>query len=65
MEVNKKWLSIPEDIREKLMTNVFCSKCRGNATITDFKVEGHDLGIVLLGKCQACGNDVARVVELD
>ncbi|MDQ0159755.1 hypothetical protein [Alkalibacillus salilacus] len=65
MEANKKWLSIPKDIREKLITNVFCSNCRGSATITGFTIEYHEAGIVLKGECKACGNNVSRVVELD
>ncbi|MBO8157176.1 MAG: hypothetical protein H0Z32_12005 [Bacillaceae bacterium] len=63
MDVNKKWLSIPKDIRKKLLKNVFCVNCLGAVEITSYIIEEHEMGIVLKGKCKNCGHDVARVVE--
>ncbi|WP_163528705.1 hypothetical protein [Halobacillus ihumii] len=65
MEANKKWLSLPKDIRSQLIGNVFCSSCLNAVTITDFIIVDHQEGVLLEGKCKNCGNGVARVVELE
>ncbi|WP_442597798.1 hypothetical protein [Neobacillus sp. D3-1R] len=65
MDANKKWLSIPKEFRTKLKNNVFCAHCANVATIESFTIEDHSAGIVLTGKCQKCGNGVARVVEIE
>ncbi|MFC7062527.1 hypothetical protein [Halobacillus seohaensis] len=56
MEANKKWLSIPEDFRKKLIGNVFSSNCTDMVTITDFVILDHFTGVMLDGKCKNCGN---------
>lgn len=63
MDANKKWLSIPKDIRSEITKNVFCGHCKDAVTIENFTIEDDQFGIVLKGKCQKCGNEVARVVE--
>ncbi|UOQ92045.1 hypothetical protein MUO14_16275 [Halobacillus shinanisalinarum] len=65
MEANKKWLSLPKDIRSQLIGNVFCSNCLDAVTITDFIIVDHPSGVLLKGKCKNCGNEVARVVEAE
>ncbi|MCF6139177.1 hypothetical protein [Pseudalkalibacillus berkeleyi] len=63
MEANKKWLTIPKDIRSNLIQNVFCANCRDAVTIVDFIIVNNPYGVLLKGKCKTCGNEVARVVE--
>ncbi len=58
----KKWSSIPEDYQQRLINNVFCSKC-GVTTIVDYSITADKYGILLKGKCKTCGNDVARLIE--
>lgn len=65
MEANKKWLSIPEDFRKKIIANVRCTSCNDVVTITDFIIIDHPVGVMLDGKCKNCGNKVVRVVEMD
>lgn len=65
MDANKKWLSIPKEFRSQLRKNVFCTKCKDAVTIESFTIEDHQFGIVLHGKCQQCGHEVARVVEAE
>jgi superfamily II DNA helicase RecQ len=60
---NKQWLSIPEDIRRKLEQNVWCSSCSDVVKIERYTVKEFSNGIILEGKCQKCGNDVARVID--
>jgi hypothetical protein len=59
----KLWSGIPTDIRKLLLSNVWCSNCRHEVTITNFSgaVKGGDL--LLVGKCSECQSDVARVIE--
>lgn len=51
--------SIPADIRQRLLSNVWCGQCRHEATITHFSatIKGGDL--LLVGKCTECRSDVA------
>ncbi|WP_066255464.1 RQC-minor-1 family DNA-binding protein [Neobacillus drentensis] len=60
---NKQWLSIPENIRRKLEQNVWCSSCSDVVKIESYIVKEFSTGIVLEGKCQKCGHDVARVID--
>lgn len=59
----ERWESIPADIRQRLLSNVWCGHCRFETTITNFSgaIKGGDL--LLVGKCAECRSDVARVIE--
>jgi hypothetical protein len=59
----QRWESIPADIRQRLLSNVWCGHCRHETTITNFSgtTKGGDL--LLVGKCAECRSDVARVIE--
>ena len=57
------WTSIPPQMQEQLVKNVWCSHCAGVATITDFSGDVKEGALVLRGKCAKCGGRVARVVE--
>ena len=60
----KLWASIPSNSKKKLLSNVWCWKCRHEVTITNFSgvVKAGDL--LLVGLCSECHSDVARVVEM-
>lgn len=49
--------------RQRLLSNVWCSQCRFETTITNFSgtIKGGDL--LLVGNCAECHGDVARVIE--
>ena len=57
------WSSIPEEEKELLLRNVWCTNCIKTTTIIhyDGKVEGDDL--ILTGICATCGSKVARFIE--
>jgi hypothetical protein len=59
----QRWESIPAEIRQRLLANVWCAHCRHEGTITHFggAIKGGDL--LLMGKCAECHGDVARVIE--
>ncbi len=62
----KKWKAIPEHGRKLLSTNVFCGKCGVTAIKEGFAVrDDAPYGIILRGKCEKCGGEVARCVECD
>ncbi len=59
----QRWDSIPADIRQRLLANVWCGHCRHEVTIASFSgaIKGNNL--LLVGKCAECNGDVARVIE--
>ncbi len=59
----QRWDSIPADLRQRILSNVWCGHCRTSVTITHFRgsIRGGDL--LLEGECAACHNAVARVIE--
>ncbi|OCT10493.1 hypothetical protein A8709_11870 [Paenibacillus pectinilyticus] len=59
----KEWLAIPVQFRTRLLSNVYCSNCKGETTIIDYSVGTDKFGVVLEGKCKTCQRSVARVVE--
>ena len=61
--VNMQWKRIPENIREEILSNVWCSNCQDVVSLTDYQIENNGLGLIISGKCSVCGSEVARVVE--
>lgn len=61
-EAMKKWKAIPQDFQELVLGNVFCSSC-GVTTIVEYTIQSEIFGIILKGKCETCGKQVARVIE--
>ena len=59
----QRWESIPADIRQRLLTSVWCSQCRHAVTIINFSVTMSGSNLLLVGKCAECQGDVARVLE--
>jgi len=62
-KVMQKFNQIPDDIKSKILSNVYCSKCKTTARIVDFSaiIENNDL--ILKGQCEKCSGSVARVIE--
>lgn len=59
----QRWESIPADIRQRLLANVWCMYCRHEVTITNFTGTIKGSNLLLVGKCAECHSDVARVIE--
>ena len=54
----RKWNSIPEDIRNSFLQNVFCVSCGVTTIAQGFTItEKKGLGILLNGKCMKCGHE--------
>ena len=62
-EALSSWNKIPPSIQEKLISNVWCGKCKGVTTIIDFGGQVTKGDLVLTGVCKTCGSKVARVIE--
>ena len=56
------WYSIPANARERILKNVFCTKCKGSEMI-DYNGSEKNGDLVLEGSCAKCGHQVVRVVE--
>jgi Zn finger protein HypA/HybF involved in hydrogenase expression len=59
----QRWESIPAQIRQRLLANVWCMHCRHEVTITNFTGTIKNGNLLLMGKCAECHGDVARVIE--
>lgn len=57
------WGTIPKEAHERILTNVFCVKCRGSVRITNYSGEEENGNVILKGACAKCGHEVVRVVE--
>ncbi len=63
--VNMQWKRMPEDIKQMILSNVWCSNCRDVVSVIDYYIENDKLGLIIRGKCGVCGSEVARVVEIE
>lgn len=59
----QRWESIPADIRQRLLSNVWCGQCRHETIITNFTGTLKGGKLLLMGQCAECRSDVARVIE--
>ena len=59
----QRWESIPAQVRQRLLSNVWCGHCGHEVAITAFSgtIKGRDL--LLVGRCVDCRGEVARVIE--
>ena len=62
-QANKKWHAIPKEIRKKLEDSAFCVSCGDVTTIVDYNMSLSKNDIVLIGKCNKCGEKVNRLIE--
>ena len=62
-EAQTVWNSIPPQMQERLLCNVWCTHCSGVTTISEFTGEVENGDLILRGSCASCGGNVARVVE--
>lgn len=61
-KATQKWAKLPKDIKDLLVNTVLCSTC-GVTTIVKYTLHDDKIGILLKGKCNKCGTDIARFVE--
>lgn len=61
-EALKLWQTLPADIRQLLLSSVFCGQCGKSVTMVDYHAELRGV-VVLQGFCGTCGHKVARVID--
>lgn len=59
----QKFNQIPDDIKAKLLSNVYCSNCKDMVKIVDFEANMDKNDLVLNGKCGKCSGKVVRLIE--
>ena len=62
-QASRFWNGMPEDVRAKILANVYCGHCRGAVSIVNVTGTVKGGNLVLKGSCAQCGQDVARLVE--
>jgi hypothetical protein len=60
----KLWATLPIATKKLLLSNVYCGQCRRAVTITNFSGVVKSGELLLVGKCEECYGDVARVIEM-
>lgn len=59
----QRWESIPADIRQLLLSNVWCGQCHHETTLINFSGAIKAGDWLLVDKCSEYHGDVARVIE--
>jgi hypothetical protein len=59
----QKFNKIPDNVKSKILSNVYCSKCSDTVKIVDFEASIAEGDLLLTGKCANCSNKVARLIE--
>jgi hypothetical protein len=57
------WRSIPAEAQLKILSTVWCTRCKNMSGITTIAANVCSGMLVLRGNCRRCGADAARVVE--
>ena len=59
----QKFNQIPDDIKSKILSNVYCSNCKNVVKIVDFEASMDEDDLVLRGKCENCSGKIVRLIE--
>lgn len=62
-QAKKRWESIPNEVRMKILNNVWCGDCRTSVNLKSEKMSISDGMLKIDGKCMACSGPVCRVIE--
>jgi hypothetical protein len=59
----QRFNQIPDDLKSKILSNVYCSHCNDTVRIVDFTASIEMGDLVLKGKCNNCSHLVVRLIE--
>ena len=59
----QKFNQIPDDIKSKILSNVYCSNCKDMVKIVEFEATVDKDDLVLKDKCENCSGKVVRLIE--
>jgi hypothetical protein len=58
----QKFNQIPDDIKSKILFNVYCPNCKDTVRIVEFEATLDREDLLLKGKCENCSGRVARLI---
>ena len=64
IKMHKKWNSIPSDQQQKILENVWCTKCSSVTKVIKPDLEQIDHDLLIKGNCTKCNGEVARLIEM-
>ena len=59
----QKFNQIPDDMKAKILSNVYCSNCKDTVKIVEFTATTDRDDLLLSGKCAKCSKKIARLIE--
>ena len=63
LKAERLWAAVPPASKEKILSAVWCGKCRTGVRIVDYSIAEERGDVILRGECAVCGGRVARLVE--
>ncbi len=57
------WVSIPQQVREQILSSVWCTRCARATTAINISGRLEEGDLILTGTCARCGATVARTLE--
>ncbi len=64
-KAKKIWDALPNQMRIKILNNVYCVNCKGMVSIATEKMNIKEMNLIIRGNCTSCNHEVCRVVESD
>lgn len=58
-----RFSELPDEVREKAVSDVFCIKCQRSFRLNDFTEREFRGTLILEGTCPHCGGEVAKPVS--
>jgi hypothetical protein len=62
-KANAKWDALPQSVRDTILATVWCSQCMKTTTLAEPEYQLINDGLIVNGKCTACGGTVGRYLE--
>jgi hypothetical protein len=59
----QKFNQIPDEIKSKILSNVYCPNCKDMVRIVEFEATLDKDVLLLQGKCKDCYGNVTRLIE--
>lgn len=63
VEDKQRWDDLPEEIKNRILDHVYCTKCSKSVRMVDYKLVIERGREILRGKCVNCSNYVVRVLD--
>lgn len=64
IKAHEKWNSIPSHQQQKILENVWCTRCSSVTKVIQPVFDQIDQDLLIKGNCAKCNGEVARLVEM-